>query len=438
MNAAHATTAGPGPLERWTVVAAVFLALFPAWRHPALFFTASDLLFCIGLALMLRRGLPRAPFGGLTPLWYLCFALFMGGLIASSLIRGAPERGLITCAQYIFTWLILPFVLMEPNGQTTVRLIRAFIAAVVFVNLLAMGLLGIDYQGGVPLISERYVTGSGRLGATLEDPNMNSALIALTCPFILYLWFSGQLRAWLALPALAALMAALVMVASVGGLLASTFGVLVFLVASRSVRALLQTVLGLMVCGTLFLVWSGGELPAVFETRVLGAVSSGHLEEAGTFSDRWTLMQEAWGMIDQSLLYGLGADQFRLVSSHGMPVHNVYLLLWAEGGLPALCGWLGMLAAAALSGLYVYRATPHRLIGGLGVAVALVFAFIGMSNAHMYGRYWAIPLELALALVVGALGARHLHPGPLAPPAGNRAELPDAYRADLATQGERP
>ena len=38
-----------------------------------------------------------APFGVLTPLWYLCFALFMGGLIASSLIRGAPERGLITC-----------------------------------------------------------------------------------------------------------------------------------------------------------------------------------------------------------------------------------------------------------------------------------------------------------------------------------------------------
>ena len=81
---------------------------------------------------------------------------------------------------------------------------------------------------------------------------MNSALVALTCPFVLYLWFSGQLRVWYAAPALAALMTALVMAASVGGLLASSFAVLVFLVASRSLRALLQTLAALAVVASPF------------------------------------------------------------------------------------------------------------------------------------------------------------------------------------------
>jgi O-antigen ligase len=428
MSAPATQRAAPGRLERTVMMAAVLLALFPSWRHPTIFFTLSDLLFCIALVLMLRRGLPMAPFGVLTPLWYLSFALFMAALIASSLIRGEPERGLITCIQYIFAYIVLPFLLMAPDAATTVRLIKTFVTAVVLTNVICMVLYYFDYKGEFAFISKDYVTGSGRLSGTLGDPNMNSALIALTCPFVLYLWFSGQLRVWYAAPALAALMTALVMAASVGGLLASSFAVLVFLVASRSLRALLQTLAALAVCGVAVFAWSGGQLPAVFETRVLGAVNSGNLEEAGTFSDRWRLMVEAWAMIDQTLLYGIGPDQFRVVSSDGTPVHNMYLLVWVEGGLPALCGWLGLLATATLSALYVWRATPQHLIGGLGLAVALVFSFVGMSNAHMYGRSWAIPLELALALVVGALAAGRAAPAAAAPAAGYRSELPQVAR----------
>lgn len=418
--------AGPGRLERTIVIAAVFLALFPTWRHPALFFTLSDFLFCVGLLLLIaRRGLPGAPFGVLTPFWYLCCALFVAGLVASSLIGGEPERGLIVPAQYLFAYLVLPFLLMEPDRAATVTLIKTFVFGVVFVNVFSMFLYYIDYKGGVPFITADYVTGSGRLGAFLEDPNKNSALIALTCPFLLYLWFSGALRIYYALPALVALMAALIMASSVGGLLASVLSVLVFLLASGSLRVLFQAILGLAACGAIVFIWANQELPSVFEARVLGAVRSGDIGQAGTFSERWELMEEAWGMVDQTLLFGVGADQYRVISAHGMPVHNVYLLVWAEGGLPALLGWLGLLATAFVSAAYVYRATPHRLIGGLGFAIALVFAFVGMSNAHMYDRSWAIPLELALALVVAALSERQPDADEFRapPPAASRRRL---------------
>ena len=58
-------------LERIFVGAAVFLAHFPSWRHSAVFFTLSDLLFCLSLlTIVLTRGLPRAPLGTLTlPYW---------------------------------------------------------------------------------------------------------------------------------------------------------------------------------------------------------------------------------------------------------------------------------------------------------------------------------------------------------------------------------
>jgi O-antigen ligase len=394
-------------LEHLVMTAAVFLALVPSWRLPAIFFTVSDLLVCVALVLLaLRRGLPAAPFGVLSPLWYLCFAIFMLGLLGSSLLHGQPERGLIIGLQYVFAYIALPFVLMRPEQPILTGLIKTFVIAVIFENLASIGLYYIGYQGELPLIPAHFASGSGRLGAFLEDPNMNANIIALTCPFVLYLWFAGEIKVYYAVPALAALMISLVMASSVGGLMASGLGIATFLVASRSLRVLLQSVTGLAVGLVIVLTWSSQELPTVFQDRVLGAVHSGDIDQAGTFADRVKLIKEAWAMIDQTLLYGVGADQFRTISDERMPVHNMYLLVWVEGGLPALFGWLCLLLIPVLSAFYVYRATPHRLIGGVAMAVSLVFVFVANSAAHMYARLWAIPLELALALVVGALATR--------------------------------
>jgi O-antigen ligase len=132
-------------------------------------------------------------------------------------------------------------------------------------------------------------------------------------------------------------------------------------------------------------------------------VRSGSLDEAGTFDDRVALMKEALELVDDSLLVGIGVDQYRVQSRFGAPVHNTFLLIWTEGGLPALLGWLGLLimliaGAPLLAG--------RRLDGAVGCAVGLVFACIGFTTSHTYGRHLVVPVHLAMALVLASMAAR--------------------------------
>ncbi|MGH6902953.1 MAG: hypothetical protein ACREIR_09470, partial [Geminicoccaceae bacterium] len=91
-------------LERILVSAAIFLSLFPSWRYRPVFFTVSDLVFCFSLlTIVLTRGLPRAPFGMLTPYWFAGFALLMASLVGSSLVNGEPTRAVVVCSQYAFS-----------------------------------------------------------------------------------------------------------------------------------------------------------------------------------------------------------------------------------------------------------------------------------------------------------------------------------------------
>src|SRR3546814_1492658 len=79
------------------------------------------------------------------------------------------------------------------------------------------------------------------------------------------------------------------------------------------------------------LVAAGYQLPEVFQGRVGGAIESGDMSQAGTYTGRMDLIREAWGIVEDTMIVGLGVDQYRTISFADTPVHNMYLLLWAEG-----------------------------------------------------------------------------------------------------------
>jgi O-antigen ligase len=173
-----------------------------------------------------------------------------------------------------------------------------------------------------------------------------------------------------------------------------------FILMLRDLRILGRALAGLAICVALTLVWGSYFLPETFEQRVLAAVRSGSIEEAGTFEDRVALMREALDMVDDTMIVGLGVDQYRAISRFGAPVHNTYLLLWAEGGLPGLVAWVALMAMVVLAPVAVARREP--LVGATGFAVGLVFLLIGFTTAHMYQRYSVVPLHLVMALVLAA------------------------------------
>lgn len=393
-------------LELPVLGVAVFLAPFLTLAHEEVFITLSDLFFVFAALLTLLCGrVPLRPLGSGTTLWLFGCSAILFGLLVSSLVNPLPARSLIIAGQYMFAYVLLIFLIAGRDEETTHWLIKVFVASTVVNNFMGLVAFYAEEDLGYDL-----VTGGGRLAASLLNPNANANLIALTLPFVLYLWQSGRMAWWTATLAIAVLALALICSSSVNGLIATLIGLICFLV-TREFRTVLKGLVIVSCAGTVGLVvWSRNDyvLPEIFEKRVMGAVKSGELEHAGTFQSRLDLMIEAVNIVDDALLFGVGADRYQEVSVYEAPVHNVYLQLWAEGGLVALVGWLALMTIPVLGALTIYRG-GHRdqfLVASLGIAVVAVFTTGAMNTAHRYGRYWVVPLVLAMTLLFSPTKAK--------------------------------
>jgi hypothetical protein len=396
-------------VERLLVSAAIFLSFFPSWRHPAVFFTASDLVFCLSLlTILLTRGISLMPFGMLTSYWNTGFGLLLAFLVASSLINGDPMRAIIVCAQYLFSFLLLPLVIMGRDREETIFLVGVFAFGAFAANLASIVLYYSGYTG-----DQHFVSVSGRLGSFVGGPNTNAQMIALAGPLALYLWLAGRMAVSYVVPLLLVLIVALVLTSSNNGIGLAILGAVAFFFMLRNLRYLARAGAGLAVC--LVLVAVSGEywLPAAFEQRVLGAVRSGSIDEAGSFHERVVLMDEALEMVHDTMLLGIGIDQYRIRSQYQVPVHNTYLLIWTEGGLPALIGWVTLLLIALIGVFYVGR--RHPLEAAAAFAIATIFVLIGFTTGHVYARYLVVPLLLAMALVFASAGEARQRGAPAAP-----------------------
>jgi O-antigen ligase len=380
---------------------AIFLAPMRWFRLSAFFFTLSDMVFCLSLLLLLAgRRLPKAPLGPMTPLWLGGFTLLAIGLLGSSLLQGSPVRGLIVTGQYVFAWVLLCFVLLDRDPATLRKFLLAFVASIAVSEGIGVA---VYFSGWDP--TGRIVSGNERLMSFLEDPNANANMIGLTLPIVIYLWLAGILSSRLTVIILPLLLTALILTSSVGGIAIAGLGTSLFLVATMNLRVLARIVVPGVVALGLLLVWGTDYLPKTFQRRVLSAFESGELTQAGTADARLMLIREAAIMIDRNPLVGVGADQFREVSEGGAPVHNAYLIVWAEGGLVALAGWLLLLATVFIMAIAAYQATRRRLTLATTMAVASVFCLIAVNNAHMYSRMWVVPLCLIMALCLASMRA---------------------------------
>jgi O-antigen ligase len=393
------------------IAAGVFLASYVSWRPTDILFTASDMFFVLGVGLLIAaQRVPLQPFGRATSWWMMATVALLGGLFLGSIVNGDPERWLIAGAQYSFSLIVLPILLMDNGAVRHVMLAKALVTGVV-----AMEAFGIAMYFGTDLAYEEYgryghdfITGAGRLGAFLGDANWNAAAIVMALPFALYLrarHHSGALAFYLVL---AVLLCSLFLSASVTGLVSCLLAVSIFTVVG-GVRPPAKMIVGVAVA-LMLAIASGYGLPRAFEKRIAPAVEDADFSKAGTFTGRMDLIHEAWGIVNNTTVVGLGADQYRKVSVDKAPVHNIFLLLWAEGGLFALVGWLALLGIAAGGGLLA-RATD-RLAAALCLSVVSTFVIFSGAAPHMYARIWMVPLLLAASPAFATLVERKsLRPG---------------------------
>jgi O-antigen ligase len=400
--------AAPGGLsiiERIVVYTGVFLVPFANLRQPQVFFTLSDLFFCLSLIILVISGrIPNRPLEGATPAWLLAFTLLFVGIMAGSLLRGSPERGLIVTAQYLFSYLILLVVLVRRDPGEAYRLAAVFLAAIVLVDI--HGIYTFYAVGYVPGEGKGVVTGGNRLATVLRNPNLAAAMNALAMPILLYFWASGRTRVFVALPVISIFLFTIVLTSSNSGLILATISLAVFATFIMTTRLLLRMMIALAVVGVAFMSFGGADLlPKTFHKRVLAAVTSGDASEAGTLISRTKLIEEAFDVIseEQIVIVGLGADQFRERSVQEAPVHNLYLLLWVEGGLLALTGWIMFSGVGVLLWFAIRGAGGDKYALAAVATTVVVFLTIAMFNPHMYARYWTAPVFLCFGLGLAEL-----------------------------------
>jgi O-antigen ligase len=384
-------------LEFICACGAVFFAPMNFLRFDSFYFTLSDAFTCLCLGAMAINGSVKPKvFGPGTGYWISGLVLMMAGLLVSSLFAGAVDRGLILSGQYVFAYFLLPVILLARPWRETIILMKVFVLSMVVMSL--HGIYVIDYVGEK---FTTFVSGNGRLQGFVERENECGSLLALTVPMVLVLTERRALHPLLGLGIIILLAYAIMLTGSNTALYGMLFGLGVFFLASITGKRIFQA--GICLAG----LWAAVNipviremLPAVFQKRVLVGLETGNINEAGTFADRVLLIKEAIRFAEHATFLGYGADQYREMSSWHTPVHNLYLLIWVEGGLPTLAGFLVMLAGAGILLGAAWRHAESRTSAVCGVATLTLFALLINAAPHVYGRFWTVPVLLAMAPAV--------------------------------------
>ena len=394
------------------LIIATLLLSYHLWRVGGINVTVSDVFFIavVFVELSLAR-LNGAPFGVLTPLWLSSLLVMLTGLFIGSFFNGDMMRWLVVAAQYLFSYMLLPMVLIR-DRQTIERLILVLIAGMVAMESVAIATYYLvdGHQQTETIFGVDFITGSHRLGAMLGDANWNAIVIAMTLPFVIYCARKGLLSGITAMSAVLIFGWALTLAASFTGFSAAVLAMVVMVVAGRLHPSPKIVAFGLMVVAILY--FSGYQMPEIFAKRVAPAFQNASLDGAGTYDDRAELIKEAWGLAEHTTIIGIGADRFRDFSAVGQPVHNMYMLQLTEGGVLALAGWLGLVVLLILIPLMHLRRCP--LEASLGLAVIAVFTIFTLASPHMYARFLMVPVILSVGIILTAR--------PVLPPLGR--ELP--------------
>ena len=387
----------------YSAAAAIFLSSYLTWRPSQdLMFTLSDALFLLALVRLIYLGrVPLEPFRFLTAFWLTGFGILIGGLLIGSINGPTPSRWLVVSAQYLFAWVVLPMIVLRRSPAQNTAMIKAFIWGVFAMNLFGV-IVYFTYFGTFEdaraLFGQDFLSGGRRLGAFTGDANWNGAVLAMAVPFVIFLRAKALVGNVLAVAWFCVILLGIMLSASFTAFISAVAAIAIFVLVGAvrpSPRMLLSSVSGLVFSAVLF-VELGLSLPRTFVERVGNAIHNGDISEAGTFEGRMLLMREAWGVVEHHLLVGLGADQYRVVSTYQAPVHNMFLLLWAEGGLLSLLGWIVMLAVLFATAVKAF--SVDRLATALTLSVGSTFVIASMASPHMYARLWAVPVLLAVAV----------------------------------------
>jgi hypothetical protein len=389
------------PLERIERLRQICLAVgcfLLSWhilRPGDINFTAADLMFAMCLFfLLVRQNVNLMAMQAMTAPWVAALSMMLGGLLIGSIFNGDPLRWANIATQYLFAFLFLPMVLMSEDREWVRKCLLYFVLGVAASELVTLAVANfMTYNQSSALLGPTVVAGNGRIGGLVSDPNLNGAIISFSLVALFNAHHHGLIRSFYMALVGGVLIWALLATASFTAFASTGIALTIYFVSS-DVGKFLKIGVPLILAAFAYIAF-GLPLPEAFSERVLGAVTTGDLSQAGTFTHRSALIAEAWEMSKDTLFVGLGVDRFRVESVHGMPVHQLWMLMLTEGGLLSFTGLIAMFAILAVMGIKAF--SWHREDGAMVLGLLVILLIFSTSIPHMYNRLWFGPIMLALA-----------------------------------------
>jgi hypothetical protein len=327
------------------------------------------------------------------------YLLVLNALAVVSIPIGLDPAASFAAFTDLFLKILLIFLLMI-NVVTSFRRLR-FIIEVTVVSAAIVGAMTLaDFAQGKNLAE--YYRATGALGGIFANPNDLALSMNMLIPFAVYLGLSrpNPMMRFMYFVCAMLLGATSVVTYSRAGFLSMAIGGTFFLVkigrrypAAAAVGAV--GALGLLASspGRIFTIFGGG---------------GGTTTAAESASARWDLIKrsfEAAGVNPFRWLFGVGIDNFHIVSNKELVNHNAYLQVFNEIGLPAVCFYIlfltSVVAISARIAKRYRRARGYRQVWLMAVAIqtSLVVYLIGSFFASVaYLWYVYYPAAFAVCL----------------------------------------
>jgi O-antigen ligase len=333
----------------------------------------------------------------------------------------AVDPALAAFELWLLAQMLLLFVVWTAASRDrsdVVFVVGVLLASVVLQGAVtvASGFTHVTFDaGGVSnAVDESYRRGSvWRAGGTIGSPNAAAAFFAMLLPPAAALVLT-QRRSWLTWLAAAALLAGaagLIVTRSRGGMAATAVALAIVLIVLYAERALTARTVRRLILGALVL------LPLA-----LPLLGSRLRVDDDAAASRSPLNTIALRMIADHPLVGVGPNHFALALPRYATaefarewlytVHNKYLLVASEAGLPALAAFLGFLAVALRRAVRAFRRNDGLAATlALGFGAALVGQLVHMT-VDVFNSRPSVQLLWLVVAIVTCLAATSARPGP--------------------------
>ena len=327
------------------------------------------------------------------------YLLIVNALAIVSIPLGLDPSASFAAFTDSFLKILLIFILMI-NVVTSFRRLR-FIIEVTVLSASVVGAMTLaDFAQGKNLVE--YYRAGGALGGIFANPNDLALSMNMLIPFAVYLGLTrpSPLKRFMYFVCAMLLGATSVVTYSRAGFLSMAIAGVFFLV---KVRRRYPAALAIGAAGAFGLVVSSpGRIFTLF------AGSGDNASAAGSASARWDLIKRSFevaGVNPFRWLFGVGLNNFHIVSNKELVNHNAYLQVFNEIGLPALCFYILFLSSVVVISARIVkryrRARGYRQVWLMAVAIqtSLIVYLVGSFFASVaYLWYVYYPAAFAVCL----------------------------------------